>query len=88
MEKRWTMIFRALANINRVKIIKILSKDIKLNVSQISAHLKISLKSTSKHLIILRSLDVLENEGAKGHVFYGINPGMPSDIKKTIKLFT
>ena len=34
--KRWTVIFRAMANINRLKIIKMLSDGHKMNVSDIA----------------------------------------------------
>jgi DNA-binding transcriptional ArsR family regulator len=57
--KRWTQIFKALSNTNRVEIIKILSRHEKLPVSEIAEKLDISLKATSKHLIILHNLDVL-----------------------------
>ena len=86
--KRWTQIFKALSNINRVRIIKILSGNDRMNVSEIANELDISLKATSKHLIILHNLDVLSNKGKDNRVEYWLNPDLPADIKKTIKLFT
>ncbi|MEK7123839.1 MAG: ArsR family transcriptional regulator [Patescibacteria group bacterium] len=85
--KRWTQIFKALSNINRVRIIKILSGNDRMNVSEIANELDISLKATSKHLIILHNLDVLSNKGKDSRVEYWLNPDLPADIKKTIKLF-
>lgn len=87
MLKRWTTNFKALANINRLKIISMLSQGASLTVSQIARELKISIKSTSKHLIILNNLEVLENLGKDGHVYYSINPNPPKDLQKSIKLF-
>ena len=84
--KRWTVIFRALANINRLKIIKLLSDGRKMNVSDIAGDLKISFKATSNHLAILRNLDVLDAQGVDGHVFYSVNSQMPKDFQKTINL--
>ncbi|MBI3638118.1 winged helix-turn-helix transcriptional regulator [Candidatus Wolfebacteria bacterium] len=84
--KRWTVIFRALANINRLKIIKMLSGGGKMNVGEIAEELKISFKATSNHLAILKNLDVLESQGAEGHVFYFIDSRMPEDFKKAINL--
>jgi predicted transcriptional regulator len=87
MSKRWTIIFKALGNVNRIKIIQMLSKGQVLNVTEISKELDISLKATSQHLIILQNLNVLEAEGKQGHVFYSLNKNMPDDIKQSIKLF-
>ncbi|MCX6722170.1 MAG: winged helix-turn-helix domain-containing protein [Candidatus Staskawiczbacteria bacterium] len=82
--KRWTVVFRALANINRLKIIKMLAGGQKMTVSQISDNLNISFKATSNHLAMLKNLDVLESLGANGHVFYSINPNKPSDFNKVL----
>lgn len=86
--KRWTQIFKALSNINRVRIIKILLDRGRLSVSEIAEELDISLKATSKHLIILHNLDVLSNKGKNNRVEYWLNPDLPADLKKTIKLFS
>ena len=87
MSKRWTIVFKALGNLNRIKIIQMLSKGAKLNVTDIADELGISLKATSQHLIILQNLDVLEAEGMQGHVFYSLNKTLPNDIKNATKLF-
>lgn len=85
--KRWTQIFKALSNINRVRIIKMLSGRKRLNVSEIADELDISPKATSKHLIILHNLDVLDSKGKNNRVEYWLNPRPLEDIRKTIKLF-
>lgn len=87
MSKRWTIIFKALGNFNRIGIIKMLSKGQRLNVTQIATELGISLKATSQHLIILQNLDVLEAEGKQGHVYYFMSKSLPADIRNSIKLF-
>ena len=84
--KRWTVVFRALANINRLKIIKMLADGHKMNVGDIAEDLNISFKATSNHLAMLKNLDVLEAQGAEGHVFYSINPQMPKDFQKIIEI--
>ena len=55
-----------------------------MNVGDISRHLRISFKATSNHLAMLRNLDVLEAEGASGHVFYSVNNKMPDDFRKIL----
>lgn len=85
--QRWTKIFKILANINRLKIIEFLSKRKSLSVGETAGLLHLSLKATSKHLLLLHHLDIVESVGKKGHVFYSLNPKMPKDIREALKLF-
>ena len=87
MNKRWVNIFKALGNINRLKIIQMLANGRSLNVTDIAGKIRVSIKSTSRHLMILRNLDLLDSEGKNGHVFYSLNKNAPEDFKKAIKLF-
>ena len=84
--KRWVVVFRTLANVNRIKIIKMLSGGGRMNVTEISTELSISFKATSNHLAMLRNLNVIEATGASGHIFYFINQNMPKDFREAIKL--
>jgi len=88
MNKRWVSIFKALSNINRLKIIEMLLGGANLTVTEISYKLGISLKATSKHLIILQNLDLLESEGKTGRVFYKFSKSTPTDFRQIIKLIT
>ncbi|MBI2889049.1 MAG: winged helix-turn-helix transcriptional regulator [Candidatus Liptonbacteria bacterium] len=85
-QKRWTIIFRALANINRLKIIALLSDGRAINVGEIAESLEISFKATSNHLILLKNLDVLDAKGTSGHVLYSSNVHMPADFRAAINL--
>lgn len=85
--KRWVVIFRTLANINRLKIIDMLSRVEKANVGDIARNLHISFAATSNHLAMLKNLDVLESQGVAGHVFYSINDKMPNDFRRIINNF-
>lgn len=84
---RWTIIFKVLANINRLKIIRTLSSGQKINVGDIAAELRISFTATSNHLVMLQKLEVLEAKGTAGHVFYYLNPKMPDDFSAALELF-
>jgi len=84
---RWMIIFKALSNINRLKIVVLLSGEREMNVGNIAAKLNISFTATSNHLVILQKLDVLGMEGKAGHVFYFLNRDMPKDFAKALKLF-
>jgi len=85
--KRWTQIFRAFGNPNRVLIVKILARGKRMDVSGIAKKLDISIKATSKHLIILSNLDVLNPLGRHNHVFYELNLRAPADIREVMNLF-
>lgn len=87
MLKRWTLIFKALSNINRLKIISILNTGRSLTVSELAREIDISLKSTSKHLIILKNLEILESVGRKGHVYYSLNTKPAADVRTALKSF-
>jgi len=82
--KRWTQIFKALANINRLKIIDILASRMPMTVTEIADELGISFRGTSRHLLLLHGLDILTSQGKEGHVYYGYNHSMPADVKKVI----
>ena len=83
--KRWTVVFRTLSNVNRLKIIEMLLGGSRMNVSEITKILGVSFKSTSNHLAMLKNLDVLESQGRDGRVFYFINSQMPKDFQHIIK---
>ena len=85
--KRWTQIFKALANINRLKIIELLASRGPMIVSDIAEEIDISPKGTSKHLIILHGLDILTARGKDGHVYYDYYRSMPADVRRAIEVF-
>ena len=84
--KRWVIIFRALANINRLTIIKLLSDGGRMNVGDLADALHISFKATSNHLAILKNLDVLDATGVAGHVLYSLHPALPQDLRRALSL--
>ena len=85
--KRWTQIFKALANLKRLEIIKMLSGVVQMNVGEIARSVHVTYKGTSRHLLILRGVGILDYEGRDGHVFYSINRKLPRDLEKALSLF-
>ena len=85
--KRWTQIFKALANINRLAILKLLADGEERHVTTISAHIHVTLAGTSRHLRILSNLYILNEVGKNSHVYYSFNTKMPTDIRKVVDLF-
>ncbi len=78
-------IFKALGNEGRLKILKLLADKKERTVSDITKHIGISFKSTSKHLIILDNLGFVQNSGKKARVFYSISGQMYSKIKEMVR---
>jgi ArsR family transcriptional regulator len=70
-------IFRALANHKRLEIIRLLGDMRPRPVVAIAEKIKLSQKSTSKHLIMLAQLDILEKERHANMVHYSLNKSLP-----------
>ena len=85
--KDWELVFKTLANVNRLKIVKMLSGASRLDVSGIAEKLDISVKAASQHLIILKNVGVLEDLGKNGHVYYSLKEKLPKRFTRAIKMF-
>ena len=68
--KELEKILKALANKRRIMVLKYLKQSGKVSVGDIAEHIKLSFKSTSRHLNVLSSVDVLEKEQVGLTVFY------------------
>ena len=55
-------ILKALANRRRLKIVKYLYQNKKATVTELAGHLKLSFKSTSKHLSVLKAANIIDSE--------------------------
>ena len=77
-------ILKALANKRRLEIVKYLKEKKEASVGDIAKHIKLSFKSTSRHLAILLSADILEKEQRNVLVFYGLAPRLVSMAKSVI----
>lgn len=64
---------KALANFRRLEIIRYLFSVHTASVSEIAQHIKLSFKSTSRHLAVLRSAEILETKQVNLNVFYSLS---------------
>ncbi len=87
MRGDWAEIFKALGNKKRLKIVTILSCGTARNVTQLSQDLKISVKCTSKHLILLRSVGILDHVSRHGYVLYSLSAHLPTDLHTIVRMF-
>lgn len=75
--RKLAKVFKALGNERRLTILKILSRRRFLSVSQIASDLKLSVRSTSKHLLILEAVGLVSRHQRQLNVFYSL-----PDLKK------
>lgn len=82
--KHHEKILKALANRRRLEIVKYIKEKKEANVGDIAEHIKLSFKSTSRHLAILSGADLLEKEQRSLSVFYSLAPKLVSLAKSVI----
>lgn len=75
---------KTLANRRRLGIIKFLKDTREAPVTDIAEHIKLSVRSTSKHIAILAAQDVLEREQRGLLVFYRLTQPQQPLIGKII----
>ena len=84
--KEYEKIFKALANSRRLQIIKYLKSKKKATVTDIAEHIRLSLKSTSRHLSVLYSSGIVDREQKNLSVFYSLLNTSNGLLKTIIKL--
>jgi DNA-binding transcriptional ArsR family regulator len=85
-EKDLEKTLKALANKRRLTIVKYLKKRNNATVGNIANHLKLSFKSTSKHLNILFLAEILEREQKDLQKFYSLSKPFPSIFKPLLDI--
>jgi DNA-binding transcriptional ArsR family regulator len=83
-EKDFEKIFKALANRRRLAIIRYLKKRKSATVGSVAGEIKLSFKSTSKHLNILFAADLVDREQRDLQKFYSLSDSLPDFIKPVI----
>ena len=68
---------KALSNKRRLAIIKFLRQNKEATVGDISETIKLSFKSTSKHLAILKTVDIVEYEQRSLSYYYKLVEPLP-----------
>ena len=84
--KELEKILKALANKRRLAILKYLKKAGRAPVADIAEAIDLSFKSTSKHLSILLSADILEKQQSALRMFYYLSAPQKSPAKHIIEL--
>ena len=84
--KELEKVLKALANKRRLAILKYLQKTGEASVTEIAKEIKLSFKSTSRHLGILTAADILGKEQRSLSVFYKIHSNLPQPVRQVLSL--
>jgi DNA-binding transcriptional ArsR family regulator len=79
-------ILKALSNKRRVYILKILDKQGTASVGDIASEIKLSFKSTSKHLAVLSAAEIVEKEQVNLTMMYSIKKPQHILVRTTLSL--
>ncbi|TAL49012.1 ArsR family transcriptional regulator [Patescibacteria group bacterium] len=79
-------ILKVLANKRRLAIIKLLKNRKEANVGEIAEGIKLSFKATSRHLLQLYAVDILEKEQRSLEIFYRLSANL-NHIAKYVSNF-
>ena len=77
---------KALANRRRLAILKYLKEHKEAPVGEIAGAIKLSFKSTSRHLGVLSSRDILEKDQRSLQIFYSIASSQKPAVRTIISL--
>lgn len=80
-------ILKAVANRRRLKILKYLNNHRRASVGELAGQIKLSFRSTSRHLSILRNVDLVETEQLNLSVFYFLSSSAPKIVEQIISSF-
>jgi DNA-binding transcriptional ArsR family regulator len=72
---------KAVANKRRLAIIKFLDLRNEASVGEIAGHIKLSFKSTSRHLSVLAQADIVDKEQRSKSVYYRLYSSKSGLIK-------
>ena len=79
--KNLEKILKGLANRRRLRIIKLLLKNKEMTVTEISEMINLSFKSTSRHLSILRHLEIVDKRQMGLNMRYYLSHPLPAVLK-------
>ena len=79
-------IFKALANGRRLAILKYIKKSCTATVGEVARGIKLSFKATSKHLLILSNVGILDKQQVSLAMIYTISKHQHPIVSKLIHM--
>ena len=77
---------KAIANRRRLAILKYLKQNKEASVTEIALHIKLSFRSTSRHLAVLSAADILDRNQRSTQMFYRLSLSQESIIRHALSL--
>lgn len=84
--REFEKVMKALANHRRLTILKYLKVGGRATVSDIAHEIKLSFKSTSKHLQLLAAAGIIEREQISLQMWYEIAEKLPDGVKPVLAI--
>lgn len=75
---------KALANRRRLAIVRFIKRKKEASVGDIADEIKLSFKSTSRHLSVLFSAGLLDREQRSLQVFYKLAPDIAEPVRRVV----
>lgn len=83
--KHLEKLLRGLGNRRRLAILQLILKHKRLSVGDLAAGIKLSFRSTSRHLRLMRQLELLDHEQYGITVYYFLSPIIPKPARTFLK---
>jgi len=77
-------VLKAMANRRRLALIKHLRSQREASVGELAEAIKLSLKATSKHLVILHNLGIVERDQRSLLMYYRLADPLPRPVKSLL----
>ena len=84
---QWVNIFKLLGNLNRLRILKLLTAHRELPVKAISDKLDLTVKLASQYLVLLSHANLVKGIGKLGSVYYSLHPALSKEIRYILERF-
>ena len=85
-EKELERTMKALANRRRLAILRLLRKEKEMTVGALADQIRLSFRSTSKHLFVLSNAGLVECEQRSSQMFYSLASDIPEVARRVIVL--
>lgn len=86
--KRLERLFKGLGNRRRLAIIKLLAKEKELSVADVARGIDLSFTSTSKHLLLLHQLDIVDRRQEHLTVYYRLIHPLPQALERIMVIIS
>lgn len=85
-EREMERVLKALANKRRLAALHFVKTKKEVSVGDISEHLQLSFKATSKHLAVLFNAGIMDKEQRSVQMIFSVSPNLPEAAARILSL--